>query len=96
MVDLYLRAKTKNNAPRNKITELFTSKCLLFFKDSHDSGDHQLNCLKLIKTFISRFDGDHIVEEDMAIYGNDPKDLREITVTLNPDKIINKVKVHLN
>lgn len=53
-----------------------------------------MNCLRLIKTFMNRFDGEHIVEEDMACY--DPKEVKQIQVTLNPDKINQQVRVHPN
>ncbi len=46
----------------------------------------------MITTFISRFDGDHIQEEDMSQH--DPKEFKVIQVTLNPDKITAPIKVH--
>ena len=60
LVDIYLRIKNNSNAQKKQINELFPQKCLKYFKESIDRPDHQLNCLRLIKTFISRFDGDHI------------------------------------
>jgi hypothetical protein len=76
LVDLYLKIKTRSNAQRKQINEFFPQKCLTFLKNAHDRPDHQLNCLRLIKTFIARFDGDHILEEDMSQF--DPKELKTI------------------
>lgn len=92
LVDLYLKIKAKSTAQKKQINELFPQKCLQYFKGSHGRPDHQLNCLRLITTFISRFDGDHIQEEDMSQY--DPKEFRTIQVTLDPDKISAPIKVH--
>jgi hypothetical protein len=61
-------------------------------KNLIERPDHQLNCLKLIKTFISRFDGDHIVEEDMTQFP--VNELKVINVTLNPDKANAQVRAH--
>ena len=66
LVDIYLRIKVRSNAQKKQINELFPQKCLKYFKECNDRPDYQLNCLRLIKTFISRFDGDHILEEDMS------------------------------
>lgn len=53
-----------------------------------------MNCLKLIKTFISRFDGDHILEEDQGVY--DQKEMKHINVNLHPDKVTVALKLHPN
>ena|SRR3569833_1047624 len=74
------------------MTELFTEKCLQFFKNSQHNSEYQLNCLRLIKTFINRFDGDHIVEEDLTQY--DPKELKQVQITIFGEKVAFAVKVH--
>ena len=84
LVDLYLKLVTKSAAQKKQVNELFPQKCFAHFKGSADRPDHQLNCLKLIKTFIARFDGEHILEEDIAQFP--PAEIRLIGVTLNPDK----------
>ena len=93
-MDLYLKTKTKSAVQKKQINELFPQKCINHFKKAADRPDYQLNCLKLIRTFINRFDGDHIVEEDMTPYP--VNELKSISVTLNPDKATIIVKAHPN
>lgn len=68
LVDLYLRIKTKSGAQKKQINDLFPQRCFSYFKRAGDRPEQQLNCLKLIRTFINRFDGEHILDEDTASY----------------------------
>ena len=53
-----------------------------------------MNALRLIRNFISRFDGDHILDEDLSKYPQN--ELKQIEVTLNPEKIPLLVQIHPN
>lgn len=48
----------------------------------------------MIKCYISRFDGEHIIEEDMSQYPQN--EIKPIEVTLSPDKANIVVKIHNN
>jgi hypothetical protein len=84
LVDLYLKIKAKSPQQKKQVNELFPQRCFAHFKNANGRPDHQLNCLALIKCFITRFDGDHIVEEDMSQYP--PAEIKLIQVNLLPDK----------
>jgi hypothetical protein len=93
LVDLYLKTKTKSPAQRRQINELFPQRCIQYYSRA-EKPEQQLNCFKLIRTFIHRFDGDHILEEDTA--GVPQGELKSIQVSLNPDKVSKVVAVHPN
>ena len=92
VVDLYLNIKSKTPNQKRQTNDLFPSKCLSIIKSHYQRPDYQLNCLKLIKSYISRFDGDHILEEDMSQYP--ANEIKPVEVTLSPDKANIVVKIH--
>lgn len=94
LVDLYLRIKTKSQQQKKSCTDIFINRFFAQFENTSERPDHQLNCLSLIKTFIIRFDGDHIYEEDMSAFP--PEELKTIQVILNPDKAQATVRAHPN
>jgi len=63
---LNIKSKTANQ--KKSINEIFPDRCFKYIKQTTERQDYQLNCLKLIKCYISRFDGDHILEEDQSQY----------------------------
>ena len=68
LVDIYLNVKTKSSQQRKQINENFQQICFDYIKKLTDKPELQLNGLRLIRNFISRFDGDHIVDEDLSKY----------------------------
>mmetsp|Transcript_8862 Transcript_8862/g.8233 ORF Transcript_8862/g.8233 Transcript_8862/m.8233 type:complete len:493 (+) Transcript_8862:1431-2909(+) len=92
LTDLYLKSKTKSNTQKRQITELFTERCFNYFKLHQNKTDYQLNCLRLVRTFMNRFDGEHIYEEDLTQF--DEKDIRVLQVIMYPEKASAQVKVH--
>lgn len=94
LVDMHLNIKYKTANQKKSINEIFPSKCFQYIKQTGERADYQLNCLKLIKCYISRFDGEHILEEDMSQYPQN--EIKPIEVTLNPDKASIVVKIHNN
>ena len=94
LVDMHLNIKYKTANQKKSINEIFPSKCFQYIKQTGERADYQLNCLKLIKCYISRFDGEHIIEEDMSQYPQN--EIKPIEVTLSPDKASIVVKIHNN
>ena len=92
LVDLHLNIKYKTANQKKSINEIFPDRCFKYIKQTAERHDYQLNCLKLIKCYISRFDGDHILEEDQSQYPQN--ELKQIEVTLSPDKANIVVKIH--
>jgi hypothetical protein len=92
LVDLHLNIKYKTANQKKSINEIFPDRCFKYIKQTTERQDYQLNCLKLIKCYISRFDGDHILEEDQSQYPQN--ELKQIEVTLSPDKANIVVKIH--
>ena len=68
--------------------------CFQYIKKMTERPDVQLNGLRLIRNFINRFDGEHIYEEDITKYPQ--QELKQIEVTLNPEKVNKVVQVHPN
>lgn len=91
---MHLNIKYKTANQKKSINEIFPSKCFQYIKQTGERADYQLNCLKLIKCYISRFDGEHILEEDMSQYPQN--EIKPIEVTLSPDKASIVVKIHNN
>ena len=42
--------------------------CFEYIKKLAEKPELQLNGLRLLRNFINRFDGDHILEEDLSKY----------------------------
>ena len=59
-----------------------------------------LNCLRLIKTFIIRFDKEHLIPELKQALENlspqDQRNTRRVGIKLDPDGIRSEVEVNLN
>jgi len=58
------------------------------------------NCLRLIKTFIQRFDKEHLIPELKSKLDNltpiDQRNTRKVGIKLDPDGVRSEVEVNLN
>jgi len=67
-------------------------KCHELFTSSQQSIETELNCLRLIKNYIKRFDGEHVCEEPMGQYN--PQDGLTVQVTYIPERRTESVQVN--
>ena len=101
-MDVFLNTKITDTKDKKKHTEHFLLRCedinlqLMDIKTTGPNAtkgiDLRLNWIRLIGDYISRFDHEHIPEEDLKNY--DEKNHIDITVTLEPDNI--KQTVYVN
>ena len=73
LCDIYLQAREKEKKYKEKILQHFAQKCkkclfdiqdkLVKGQDVDENSINVLNCLRLIKTFIQRYDLDHLIPE---------------------------------
>jgi hypothetical protein len=81
-----------------KVNDLWTQISSDQKLSAEDQVNQRLNWIKAIRTFITRFDYEHIKEEDHTRYNRNPKeaDKDEVTVevTLHPDNRVQTVIVN--
>ena len=110
LCDTFLLTKSKSQSQRLKVHDQFIKTCRQHlanaqaqWKESPNAKEHNVtifNCLRLIKTFILRFDKEHIVTEvKQALDKLSPEELRytrRVGVKLDPGGARTEVEVNLN
>lgn len=65
-----------------------------------ESNQIIFNCLKLLKTFIQRYDKEHLIPELKQALANlpaqDQRNIRRVGIKLDPDGVRSEVEVNLN